>query len=519
MRFGSQQIDFLRSQLKSTKVTVLGLALVLGGVSTLKTNLQGQTATSQDPAHKDNSRVNNIGFRQPDEPYKCVGDSYVYVAPDGRDNATGTQADPFKSVLAAAKSFQGKGGVVYLREGTYWLESVNKTWDNDWETQGASILLEQGGTPNNYLQICNFPGENPVIDGSRLPENVHSIQIHYANNVRIAGLEIANGKGRGIVSLASKNVEIVNNQVRDHWLNGITVKGSMGNQPQVNRARDSVIRDNIVINNFLRNSGANTGQGLHGQGIQARNAENITIANNQIEHNYGEGLGCVSVNRCLVSNNSIINNYSVNLYLDNANSSQFQNNFIAATGLPEMRWHDKRDTNNIQIANENYKNLGHTPEFYTNHLTLQNNLIVGGNMGISYQVYSGAHDQGEAKFRGLKNTLIERNTFHQNATAIFFREDSNSQNNIFRKNIISNPQRTAVSANNSIAAMQFEQNLWYQADPGNTANDSDIYSDPQYVNSEIASPDDYQFKKSSLATKLGVGACQSDRNCQIGILK
>ena len=498
MKFSPKKAVFLLGELRLRKVILPSLTLLFLGANAFERNLLAQYIVPL------NYR-NHIGFREP-EPYKCVGEPSVFVAPEGRDEGSGTKEDPLKSVAVAVELLGGQGGVIYLRGGTYFLESFTETSDNDWETKGASILISEGGTPSNYLQICNFPGETPLIDGSRLPDNIHSIQINYADNVRIAGLEVANGRGRAIVSLASRNVEIINNHVRDNWLNGISVRGSMNNLPKVNRARDSLIRDNVVVNNFLRNSGENTGKGLHGQGVQARNAENITITNNYIEHNYGEGLGCVSINGCFVFNNSMINNYSVNLYLDNANSSHFYNNFISATGLPEIRWHDKRDTNNIQIANENYKNLGYVPEFYTSDLTLKNNLVVGGHMGISYQIYSGAHSQEEPKSRGLKNTSIERNTFHQNETAVFFQDDLNSTNSIFKNNIVSSSNGDAVAPDHSGFTMKFDRNLWYEASPSNAASPSDIFDNPEYLNSEIQSPEDYGFKESSPAIELGLGA-------------
>ena len=73
-----------------------------------------------------------------------------YVSTSGNDSNTGSQSQPW-ATLKKSISKLSAGDILLVREGTY---NENK------------ITINISGTSNNEITIKNFPGENPVINGS-----------------------------------------------------------------------------------------------------------------------------------------------------------------------------------------------------------------------------------------------------------------------------------------------------------------------------------------------------------------
>lgn len=76
-----------------------------------------------------------------------------YVSPTGSDSQTGTIERPFAS-LQYAHDLAKPGDTIYLRGGVYAL------------TEG--IQLTRDGTSGAPITIANYPGETPILDGSRM---------------------------------------------------------------------------------------------------------------------------------------------------------------------------------------------------------------------------------------------------------------------------------------------------------------------------------------------------------------
>jgi Ca2+-binding RTX toxin-like protein len=76
-----------------------------------------------------------------------------YVSPTGSDSQTGTIGQPFAS-LQYAHDLAKPGDTIYLRGGVYAL------------TEG--IQLTRDGTSGAPITIANYPGETPILDGSRM---------------------------------------------------------------------------------------------------------------------------------------------------------------------------------------------------------------------------------------------------------------------------------------------------------------------------------------------------------------
>ncbi|MEO1235647.1 MAG: right-handed parallel beta-helix repeat-containing protein [Planctomycetota bacterium] len=98
------------------------------------------------------------------------------VSPRGSDSADGTEADPLKTIQAAADRVN-PGDTVLIRQGTY---------KNNDESDFAVAVLQRGGTAENWVRFANYPGETPVIEFNSL----RGIMIQAADYLVVEGLEI-----------------------------------------------------------------------------------------------------------------------------------------------------------------------------------------------------------------------------------------------------------------------------------------------------------------------------------------
>ncbi|MFJ8885183.1 right-handed parallel beta-helix repeat-containing protein [Streptomyces sp. NPDC102402] len=87
----------------------------------------------------------------------AVAADALYVAPDGSDDAAGTESDP--TTLSSAIAQVSSGGTIYLRGGTYaYSETVTIPPGND-------------GTASARTTLAAYPGESPVLNFSAMSED------------------------------------------------------------------------------------------------------------------------------------------------------------------------------------------------------------------------------------------------------------------------------------------------------------------------------------------------------------
>ncbi|MFD3568620.1 carbohydrate-binding protein [Streptomyces sp. NPDC058667] len=100
--------------------------------------------------------VDSLNVTTADGPPPPTG-SALYVAPNGTDGASGTQADP--TTLTSAISRVGTGGTIYLRGGTY--------------RHSTTITVPPGnnGTSSARKKLAAYPGETPVLNFSAMTED------------------------------------------------------------------------------------------------------------------------------------------------------------------------------------------------------------------------------------------------------------------------------------------------------------------------------------------------------------
>ncbi|MEM8875186.1 MAG: right-handed parallel beta-helix repeat-containing protein [Planctomycetota bacterium] len=102
-----------------------------------------------------------------------TGNTFV-VSLDGDDDAVGDEANPLRTLQAAADRVE-PGDTVLVRGGVY--EDI----DNE-----IPLRIKRGGTAENWVKFANFPGETPIIDTDAL----RGIRIEGADYVVVEGFTV-----------------------------------------------------------------------------------------------------------------------------------------------------------------------------------------------------------------------------------------------------------------------------------------------------------------------------------------
>ncbi|MGY0055772.1 right-handed parallel beta-helix repeat-containing protein [Streptomyces sp. LZ34] len=196
-----------------------------------------------------------------------------YVAPNGSDNAAGTQAAPWASI-AHAQAVVGAGDTVYFRGGTYaYTHGINSCKSQT--DRVDAITLNKSGSSGNPIRYSAYPGENPVFNFSRMTDDC-----------RIKGFDIT-GSWIHLKGLEVTGVPQNNNLNHESW--GIWISGSNNTFEQINTHHHMgpglFIQNgggNLVLNsdahdNYDLNSSGGAGENADGFGahISANNPGNV----------------------------------------------------------------------------------------------------------------------------------------------------------------------------------------------------------------------------------------------------
>lgn len=431
----------------------------------------------------------------------AVMDNNYYVDPQkGNDSNPGTIEQPFRTIQHAinqtAKNEQDNNNI-YLRGGTY--ELSKPIW-----IEGE----EFSGTADKPLKISSYRGERVIIDGRKLPQDTIAFNIIDAKHIEISDLELRKVPGHGIEAINVKQIQILNNTIHDTRGMGIRVRGYApdiaGEGDTRQRSRDIRIIGNEVYHSNLKNSGSNKGNDNWGMAIQAWNAENVVISNNQVHDNYGEGIGLDVVTNAWVGNNILYDNFSVQLYLDNVSNSTVKSNFIYNTDNEKFFRDDGSGVSvaalGIGLANEIY-DIADISRYNLNHNTIEHNIVVGGSVGLAYETHGGIHNgSGSINKRGLRNTLIANNTFYApEFEVVKIEADSRTEDVTLANNIFYKESEWELNKIDSVTGLDFQRNLWYGGDPGEASSPDDLREDPLFVNPGGTKIADYRLQSNSSA--------------------
>jgi parallel beta-helix repeat protein len=385
-----------------------------------------------------------------------------YVATTGSDSNPGTLAAPLRTITRSA-SVAKPGDTVEVRGGVY-NEIVN--------------LYAAKGTAAARIIIRNYAGETPVVDGTGMAANTDLVRLSTSQYADFVGFEVRNSTGLGITVWNAKNVRVANNKVHHSTRGGIYVGCDT-----VGGTSDIVIEGNDVYNNVLDNQYHTKTSGWS-QAIGINEAARVTVANNRVHENDGEGIAFVGADHVVARNNTVFDNYSINIYFDNAQFCTADSNFVYSTATTRYNRFGFPAAG-IGFANEVYSILNPLTD---NKVT--NNIVVN----TRWSLYYGGFQVGG----GLKNTTISNNTFYKASTAILSIDADSHTGNLIQNNIFAQSGGGLMMAGVATGT-QFRTNLWYGGNAGVAAGSGDLVGDPLFANAGGLNPNDYKVKAISPA--------------------
>ncbi|UYQ60418.1 RICIN domain-containing protein [Streptomyces peucetius] len=117
----------------------------------------------------------------------------LYVAPGGRDGASGTESDP--TTLASAIGRVSSGGTIYLRGGTY--------------NHSQTVTIEPGnnGSSGDRTELRAYPGETPVLNFSAQSESSSNRGLRVNGDYwHVYGIVVERAGDNGIFVGGSNNI-------------------------------------------------------------------------------------------------------------------------------------------------------------------------------------------------------------------------------------------------------------------------------------------------------------------------
>ena len=395
--------------------------------------------------------------------------STFYVAKTGHDSNSGTYTAPWLTIQHSANSATA-GATVYVEAGVY-KESVN---------------FPASGTAANPITFANYPGQKPVIDGTKL--SVSGIQglINIVNQsyVTITGFEIRNyttaNAGQtptGIwVTGSGTGVQLLNNLV--HNITTTSEKAGNAFGIAVYGTATTPITQITISGNQVYNLKTGNSESVNVDG----NVTYFTVSNNVIHNNDnigfaaigGEGVGPAGYDRASygeVSGNTIYsisgiknpgegNSYDADgLYCDGCEYVVFERNLVHNCDL------------NVEVAAEHGGLNG-------SYVTVRSNVLYAAStVGISI----GGYGNCTVGDRGSDHVVIVNNSFYNNNTKnqgaefqIQYRADNT---NIFENNIVyAGTQNSWIYGFTKDSSPQLNWNLYYSK-RGYVEGNSITYSD------------------------------------------
>ncbi len=358
-----------------------------------------------------------------------------YVAPNGNDNNTGTETEPWKTIAKANSTLQA-GNTLFIRQGTY----------------HENIDPKNSGTASNKITYQNYQNETVKVVGSSANKNVVKITKSY---IVVKGLTLYHHDKPGcsgysacapfrimIVTILGSNSgynEILNNKIvspyalvqKDTELFmreggvGIT-SGSHHNLIQGNEIRNMSfngiglskgVKFNKIINNQVIDyyqDGVHIGQGLD------------VITGTLIEGNIfsgsvrSDGIQCDDSSQTLckgiiIRNNEIANNAENNIDLKGTQYIIIEGNTLYGSigdNDGATRLHDRL---NVYNDRESGFTIGHGGNSISKDVIIRNNIIYDNSGGI------GARTGNGSGWIVYNNTIVNNTRDYEGSNSTFTR--------------------------------------------------------------------------------------------------
>ncbi|MFB4287348.1 RICIN domain-containing protein [Nonomuraea sp. ATR24] len=196
-----------------------------------------------------------------------TGDT-LYVAPNGRDGAAGTQADP--TTLTSAITRVAAGGTIYLRGGTYAF------------SQTVTIAPGNDGASGARKKLAAYPGETPVLNFSGQSEDPANRGLAVNGSYwHIHGIVVERAGDNGIFVGGSHNV-IERTVTRYNRDTGLQLSRTLSSTP-----REQWPSDNLILSALSHDNADSDGEDADGFAakltVGSGNVFRYAVARNNID--------------------------------------------------------------------------------------------------------------------------------------------------------------------------------------------------------------------------------------------
>lgn len=336
-----------------------------------------------------------------------------YVATGGNDRNAGTVAAPF-ATLNRTESVVKPGDTVYVRGGTY----------------RQRVSLRANGTAEGRITYRPYRDERVILDASGLKEPngrpANGVTLG-GNYVDWTGFEIRNAPNIGLVNWGGHDQRLLDNVIHG------SVRGAIWiGEDTFGLVHHVLIDGNRIYDNVLHNKERKLNGGW-AQTIGVGRGNHITITNNVVYRNYGEGIVVSRTDNSRVANNEVFDNYSVNIYLSHAQNCVVDGNLVYSTLDRNYyrRPNYPHPAHGIALANE-WNGL--TTNATTGNEVV-NNVILRAEWGIGFWKdinETGANSMTNCRFSN--NTVIAPTRY-----AVHFDPDTNHRGVVVENNLFALP--------------------------------------------------------------------------------
>lgn len=265
----------------------------------------------------------------------AAGGTY-YVAPDGDDSNSGTEAQPFRTIIKGI-SVLAPGDILHVKSGTYAEELCNFPSGTSWDAP-ITIAVYPGDTvvvrPSSGSRVAYFTHchhvvlDGLVLDGANVEYNTIKITSE-AHHIRIQNTEVRGSPKSGILitnhgSIDSDYNEFIRLDVHD---NGTSTKDHGLYIPTSNN----------LVDHCSVHHNARWGVQIY-NGDASQSADDNVVSNNEVYENgragvTGNGIVLSSGSRNLAYNNLIWgNNDGIKIAYNGVSGTKVFNNVVYANG-------------------------------------------------------------------------------------------------------------------------------------------------------------------------------------------
>ena len=364
-----------------------------------------------------------------------TGASTYYVSMSGSDMDTGTVTSPFKTI-AHALSLVSPGDTIILRQGEY----------------NEKVQVSKSGISKQPITLKAMTGENVVLDVHKTTSPVIQVTGSF---VTLEGLEIRNSAS-ACVELKGGHDTARNLKVHDCVDHGIYTDGQF----------ITIEGNDVYKTNTENDRSVSGGSKQWGSAIKVRiGGRYISIQNNHVHNNWGEGIAVTRGQNLLVRENTVNDNWGVNIYVDNSKDVRIDHNYSYCS-LNSGFERDGQKAAGIAIGEEYYEGWGNQLA----RVTIINNSVKDCSRGV---ITFGSQRVGG----GLDTVVIQNNVLWNTVqTALSFNEGpspAKTRNSVISGNTVYQPNGKMVWAS-SPSGLSFTGNTWSVKPPAYASNNTDI---------------------------------------------